>query len=388
MLLGRLENEAAPRGPHAEKGRGEEKVEECLLRLDRGGSVSDATACLIELGEADIPPGLLGRVSQCLMPFLENKDLLVSLKACQILTKIYSRRRTAPKAYYDFFVRNFANGENDQKIDQLLIFLQNLAIVDYTRTRWRRHVFEDDPIKKQITKNTELLSSVLSLCTMKHARYQALVLLWILSFGRSALEELDRYHLFPVLSYVCKDFSKEKDIRVVLAITRNYLSRLKAFQCFHVQKIEDILTLASSRELSDPEAVEDAAYCRERFSLLSRDISSFDAYMGELRSGQLQPLQYHFNNDFWRNNSANISDGRTEILKTLKRYLKSEDAQNVWIAANDLYHLASVCPGAPATLRQLGIQETLFDLLKNPKSEDVRFHAMEALCVCYTQEED
>jgi V-ATPase subunit H len=364
----------------------EKKVEGVLRRVSISRPCAEVTQGLLELGEIELPKTLYGTVIPALTPLLAHPDILISLKACQLLTRIFSKRRSAPRFYYAHFVENFSHGQNMKRVEQLLVFLQSLASVDYRHTSWKREIFEDDPIKRQITRNTELVGAIMSLCTMRQPRYQALVLLWILSFGKGALRELETKHLFPMLSYVCKESVKEKEIRVVLAIARNYLSSLKKVQSFQVRKIEDILSLVSNREFTDPEAKEDLEYCRERFSFLSRDLSSFDAYLGELHSGQLQPLHYHFRNDFWKNNANAISDGKTEILKRLKRYLKSGDVQNVWVAANDLYRIISVCPGSLAAMRQFGIHEALFEVLKNPQSEDVKFHVMEALSSCYSRE--
>lgn len=376
MLLGQLEETAEKRG-------GIEEIDKILEVLgDRESSAVDITSALLSLGEMPIPPKRIKITETLLLMLLDNDDLLISLKSCQLLTRIYASSRTAPLEYYLYFVHHLSREGDPQKIEQLLIFLQDLSL----HTRPLRDADGEDPIKAEMCRNHRLLAAVVSLCTMKKVRYQALVLLWILSFSPRSFGELEKVNVFPVLSYVCRETNKEKEVRVALAITKNYLKSCEGPSC-QVQKIEDLLHYSSHLESMDAEAKEDFRYCKEKFAALCRHISSFDSYLKELKSGQLQPLQYHFSEDFWANNLGLLMEGRTEILKMLKRYLKSDDPQNIWVAANDVYHFVKAHPEICATLRQFGIQESLFEILNRPQTEDVRFHVMEALSICYTKEE-
>jgi len=321
-----------------------------------------------------------------LLRLSRHSDLLISLKALQILTRVFRHRNRAESEYYRILAESIRDNPNAKKTEQMLIFLQRLATIDYARHRVDPSLFQEDPIREEIAGNCELISAVLSVCCRKECKYQGLLLLWILTFSKRALRSLEKSPMFYMLSFVSRD-CKEKELRLSLFIIRNYLTYTCRYSYSAFQKIEELLSVASNRgNKEDEEEQENLEFCRDRYLSLVRKMSTFDAYMEELQSGHLQPLPYHFSEEFWKNNLESLGSRRTEIVKCLKRYLKSEDSSNIWIASNDLYRMVEVCPDCVAIFRQLDIHQILFELLSCRSSEDVRFHVMEALSVCYTKE--
>ncbi|KAI5189408.1 V-type H+-transporting ATPase subunit H [Nematocida minor] len=321
-----------------------------------------------------------------LLSLSQNNDLLISLKALQILTRVYRHNNRGSREYYRILSEVIKNEPDSKKTEQILIFLQRLATLEYTRQKVSIDLFIQDPIREEIAKNNDLVGAILNVCTKRACKYQGLLLLWILTFSHKALSALINSPMFYMLSFISKD-GKEKELRVSLGIVRNYLEFAKKYNYETFQKIEELLSVVSSRgNKEDPEEQDDLKYCREKYFKLSQDVSTFDVYLNELQSGSLHPFPYHFSTEFWKNNFENLMIRRSDIIKSLKRFLKSEDANNIWIAANDIYRIVEVYPESVAIIRQLDIHLVLFGVLSSNTSEDVRFHAMEALSACYTKE--
>lgn len=362
------------------------ETERHIAVLEREKSKDKVRAALLELGI--VPPGRLNteRVCKILNRLGKDLDMLISLKALQILTKIYRHRNTAEKEYYSTVADAIRNAPETKKAEQILLFLQRLASVKHPLQQINISLLKEDPLREEIAGNQELISAILSACTKKECKYQALILLWLLSFSDKALRQLEKLPMFYMLSFVSKE-CREKELRVSLAIIRNYLMHTEKYNYGTLQKVEEVLSIASSRSnKEDPEEQADLRECRERYIQLTENVSTFDAYLEELASGSLQPFSYHFSAEFWRGNAEAIRGKRQEIAKALKRYLTSKDANNIWIASNDVYRMVEVNPESISIIRQLGIQQVLFNILTSVQSEDIRFHIMEALSVCYTKE--
>ncbi|KAI5172633.1 V-type H+-transporting ATPase subunit H [Nematocida sp. LUAm3] len=342
---------------------------------------------LLELGGMD--PEILDQqdLLDLLLHLGKEPDLLISLKALQILTKVYRHRNTADPRYYEIVAQIIRDSPTSKKAEQILIFLQRLATLDYLHQKINStQVLLEDPMREEISGNEALISSVLTACTKRECKYQGLLLLWILSFSERALQKLEKSPMFNMLSFVSKE-CKEKELRISLAIVRNYFTHITKYNYGAFQKIEELLSVATTRgNKEDPEEQEDLMQCRERFTLLSRAVSTFGSYMEELESGCLHPYSYHFSDEFWKNNVELLRQKRVEIFKCLKRYLKSKDSDNIWISANDIYRIIEVLPDSITLLRQMGIHQVLFEVLSTKSSDDIQFHAMEALSLCYTKE--
>lgn len=353
---------------------------------EEGSSKDKIRGILMEIG--GISTDLLNNTEllEILLCLSQNKDLLISLKALQILTRVYRHRNSGSKEYYRILAEAIGEEPDSKKTEQILIFLQRLGTIDYRREGVPVELFREDPIREEMAENSDLISAVLNVCTKRTCKYQGLLLLWILTFSHKAMCLLVNSPMFYMLSFISKD-GKEKELRVSLAIVRNYLQFTKKYNYGTFQKIEELLSVVSCRgNKEDPEELDDLKYCREKYLKLSQDVSTFDAYLNELQSGNLEPFPYHFSNDFWKNNLCHLMIKRSDIIKSLKRFLKSENSNNIWIAANDIYRIVEVYPESVTMIRQMDIHLVLFSILSSNTSEDVRFHAMEALSVCYTKE--
>ncbi|KAI5185129.1 V-type H+-transporting ATPase subunit H [Nematocida homosporus] len=357
-----------------------------IKALSGESSQDQIRSILLDIGGQDIKDIDSEELVEKLLKLARESDLLISLKALQILTRIFRYRNTAKPEYYAIVAEMIKESPNAKKTEQVLIFMQRLGSLEYQKEALAVELFREDPIRAEMASNEDLVSAILAVCTKRECKYQGLLLLWLLTFSERALRKLEVSPLFYMLSFVSRD-CKEKELRISLAIVRNYLSYSTKYNYGAFQKIEELLSVASNRgNKNDPEEQEDLNVCRARYAALSKSVSTFDSYLEELESGHLQPYSYHFSAEFWKNNLENVRSRRLEIVKALKRYLKSEDPQNIWIASNDIYRIVEAQPEAVRAIRQMDIHQALFEILASKCSEDVRFHVMEALSVCYTRE--
>ncbi|KAH9386747.1 V-type H+-transporting ATPase subunit H [Nematocida major] len=361
-------------------------IEKYLSKLKEDGCKDKIRSTLMELGSLSATSLDNPEIVNSLLALSQNSDLLISLKALQILTRVYQHKKTASPEYYKTVAEAIREDPDSKKTEQVLMFLQKLCTVDYQKERFQIQLFTENKIREEIAQNTELFTAILNVCTKRTCKYQGLLLLWLLTFSHKALKILMVSPMFYMLSFISKD-GKEKELRVSLSIIKNYLRFTDKYNYGTFQKIEELLSVVSHRgNKEDPEEQEDLEYCRKRYIKLSQNVSTFDAYLEELRCGTLQPYPYHFSTEFWKNNLNNLIIRRSDIIKTLKRFLKSDDPNNVWISANDIYRIVEVYPESVSLIRQMNIHLTLFEILSSKTSEDIRFHAMEALSVCYTKE--
>ncbi|KAI5166407.1 V-type H+-transporting ATPase subunit H [Nematocida sp. AWRm78] len=361
-------------------------IQKYLNVLREKGNCDEVRSTLLELGGLATCQLTNKEILKELLELSESSDLLISLKALQLLTRAYRYMNQGSGEYYKIVADTIKEEPDSKKTEQILIFLQRLCTLDYQSKRISMSLFEEDPIKEEIAKNNELITAILNVCTKRTCKYQGLMLLWMLTFSKKALDALSRSPMFYMLSFISKD-SKEKEQRVSLGIIKNYLKYTEKYNYGTFQKIEALLSVISNKgNKDDPEEQNDLKYCRERYFKLSQNISTFDSYLEELQSGELQPYPYHFSIEFWKTNLDTLILKRADIIKSLKRFLKSENQNNIWIAANDIYRIIEVYPESVGIIRQMDIHLVLFEILSSKTSEDVRFHAMEALSVCYSKE--
>ncbi|KAI5159792.1 V-type H+-transporting ATPase subunit H [Nematocida ausubeli] len=361
-------------------------LQKYVSELKEKGNSDKLRSTLLELGGFATCELNNEEILNELLELSQSSDLLISLKALQLLTRVYRYRNKGSEKYYKIAADIIKEEPDSKKTEQILIFLQRLSTLDYQAKRIPINLFDEDPIKEEIANNTGLITAILTVCTKRTCKYQGLILLWMLTFSSCALTILSQTPMFYMLSFISKD-SKEKELRVALGIIKNYLKYTQKYNYETFQKIESLLSVLSNKgNKDDPEEQNDLKFCRERYIKLSQNISTFDSYLEELQSGSLQAHPYHFSTEFWKTNLDTLVLKRVDIIKSLKRFLKSENHNNIWIAANDIYRIIEVYPESIGLIRQMGVHLVLFEILAAKTSEDVRFHAMEALSVCYNKE--
>ncbi|EMP31779.1 V-type proton ATPase subunit H [Chelonia mydas] len=175
-------------------------------------------------------------------------------------------------------------------------------------------------------------------------QYQMIFSVWLLAFSPQMCEYLRRYNIVPVLSDILQESVKEKVTRIILAAFRNLLEKsteretrqeyaLAMIQCKILKQLENL----DQQKYDDEDISEDIKFLLEKLGESVQDLSSFDEYSSELKSGRLEWSPVHKSEKFWRENAVRLNEKNYELLKILTKLLEvSDDPQVLAVAAHDV----------------------------------------------------
>jgi len=139
------------------------------------------------------------------------------------------------------------------------------------------------------------------------------------------------------------------------------------------------LELMDAKKFDDPDLQEDIEFLSERLHTSVQDLSSFDEYCTELRSGRLQWSPVHKSEKFWRENSQRFNEKGFEVVKILIRILdSSSDALVLCVAAHDIGEYVRHYPRGKNILEQYHGKQAVMKLL-SAEDPNVRYHALLAV---------
>lgn len=218
-------------------------------------------------------------------------------------------------------------------------------------------------------------------------QYQLIFCLWCLTFNPALLERMNKQHnIIPILSDILSDTVKEKVSRIILATFRNLLEKpeeretvqenaLSMVQCKVLKQLE----LLEARKFDDPDIVEDLQYLQEKLQESVQDLSSFDEYVTEIRSGRLEWSPVHKSDRFWRENAIRLNEKNYELLKILVRLLEgSKDPLILSVAAHDIGEYVRYYPRGKNVIEQLGAKHLVMQYLTH-EDPNVRYEALIAV---------
>ena len=112
--------------------------------------------------------------------------------------------------------------------------------------------------------------------------------------------KLNKFGVTPILAVVLSDAQKEKVSRIILAVFRNLIEKpeeadVKKENCISMvqSKVLKQLELLEQRKFDDEDIVEDIEYLTEKLNASVQDLSSFDEYVTEIKSGRLEWSPVH-----------------------------------------------------------------------------------------------
>ncbi|KAG9347996.1 hypothetical protein JZ751_004015, partial [Albula glossodonta] len=188
------------------------------------------------------------------------------------------------------------------------------------------------------------ITAVLSSKCGFQLQYQMIFCVWLLAFSPQMCEHLRRYNVVPALSDILQESVKEKVTRIILAAFRNLLEKsaeretrqeyaLAMIQCKVLKQLENL----EQQKYDDEDITDDIKFLLERLGESVQDLSSFDEYSSELKSGRLEWSPVHKSEKFWRENAVRLNEKNYELLKILTRLLEvSDDPQVIAVAAHDV----------------------------------------------------
>ncbi|XP_023339104.1 V-type proton ATPase subunit H [Eurytemora carolleeae] len=217
------------------------------------------------------------------------------------------------------------------------------------------------------------------------------LLIYVLSliiFNKNILYyvRLNKFGVIPILADILSDAQKEKVSRIILGVFRNLIEKpeeqsvkkencISMYQC----KVMKQLELLEQRKFEDEDIQEDIHYLMERMEASVQDLSSYDEYVTEVKSGRLEWSPVHRSEKFWRENASNLNDKNYELLKILLSLLETaRDPLVLCVACFDLGEYVRHYARGKHVLEQLG-GKTLVMALLSHEDPNVRYEALLAV---------
>ncbi|KAI2797809.1 V-type proton ATPase subunit H [Blomia tropicalis] len=232
--------------------------------------------------------------------------------------------------------------------------------------------------------------SALETRTNFQIQYQLIFCVWICTFDYDLTLRMNRYNAVPKLADILSESIKEKVIRMILATFRNLIEKpaedepeiarenaITMVQCKVLKHLE--ILQQSGQKFDDPDIKEDIEFLYDKLQASVQDLSSYDEYSTEIRSGRLEWSPVHTSEKFWRENAARLNEKNYELLKILVRLLEaSRDPLVLSVAAHDLGEYVRHYPRGKVVAENLGGKQLVMLLLTH-EDPNVRYEAL--LCV-------
>merc|ERR1719411_374573 len=217
-------------------------------------------------------------------------------------------------------------------------------------------------------------------------QYQLSFCLWVLTFNTTIAEKLNAYGVIPVLADILADAQKEKVSRIILAVFRNMIEKPDESQvvkenCISMVqfKVMKQLEFLEQRKFEDEDIQSDIEFLKEKMEMSLQDLSSYDEYVTEVRSGRLEWSPVHRSEKFWRENAHKLNDANYELLKILINLLEtSNDALILSVACFDLGEYVRHYQRGKHVLEQLHGKTIVMSLLGH-EDPNVRYEALLAV---------
>merc|ERR1719189_2990425 len=210
--------------------------------------------------------------------------------------------------------------------------------------------------------------------------------LWVLTFNPRIAEKLNAYGVIPVLSDILADAQKEKVSRIILAVFRNMIEKPEESQVIKENCISMVqcrvmkqLEFLEQRKFEDEDIQSDIEFLKQKMELALQDLSSYDEYVTEVRSGRLEWSPVHRSEKFWRENAHKLNDANYELLKILINLLQtSSEPLILSVACFDLGEYVRHYQRGKHVLEQLHGKTLVMSLLGHA-DHNVRYEALPAV---------
>uniref|UniRef100_A0A8C9X9D8 V-type proton ATPase subunit H n=1 Tax=Sander lucioperca TaxID=283035 RepID=A0A8C9X9D8_SANLU len=324
------------------------------------------------------------------LPMLNRQDLFTVHMAARIIAKLAAWGRDLMEGsdlnYYFNWIKSQLSSQNlhgtgpetgsgsSQYVQCVAGCLQLMLRVNEYRFAW----VEADGVN--------CITAVLSNKCGFQLQYQMIFCVWLLAFSPQLCEQLRRYNVVPALSDILQESVKEKVTRIILAAFRNLLEKsaeketrqeyaLAMIQCKVLKQLENL----EQQKYDDEDITEDIKFLLEMLGESVQDLSSFDEYSSELKSGRLEWSPVHKSEKFWRENAVRLNEKNYELLKILTRLLEvSDDPQVIAVAAHDIGEYVRHYPRGKRVIEQLGGKQLVMNHMHH-EDQLVRYNALLAV---------
>lgn len=230
------------------------------------------------------------------------------------------------------------------------------------------------------------LLGILSSRVNFQVQYQLIFCLWVLTFNPLLAEKMNKFNVIPILADILSDSAKEKVTRIILAVFRNLIEKpedaqvskehcIAMVQC----KVLKQLSILEQRRFDDEDITSDVEFLTEKLQSSVQDLSSFDEYSTEVKSGRLEWSPVHKSAKFWRENAQCLNEKNYELLRILVLLLEtSKDPLVLSVASFDVGEYVRHYPRGKHVIEQLGGKQLVMQLLGH-EDPNVRYEALLAV---------
>lgn len=230
------------------------------------------------------------------------------------------------------------------------------------------------------------IAEILSARVGFQVQYQLSFCLWVLTFNPDIAEKMNKCGIIPILADILADAQKEKVSRIILAVFRNLIEKpedktvvkencISMVQCKALKQLEFI----EQKKFEDEDIQADIDFLKEKMEVSLQDLSSYDEYVTEIRSGRLEWSPVHRSEKFWRENADKLNDANYELLKILINLLEnSKDHLVLSVACFDLGEYVRHYQRGKHILEQLNGKTLVMGLLLH-EDPNVRYEALLAV---------
>ncbi|KAK4158162.1 armadillo-type protein [Chaetomidium leptoderma] len=216
--------------------------------------------------------------------------------------------------------------------------------------------------------------------------YRVLLVMWQLSFeGVDIGDDLnDEYDIILLYTQLLRLSPKEKTTRLLLSTLLNLLTTNQhtLLPTAVLARLPALLQNLQTRQFADPDLREDMDALRELLDEYTKTKTTFDEYVGELKSGHLRWSPPHRNTVFWAENARKILEHENgALLRRLADIMKKpwdSDKAVLAIACNDIGCLVREVPEQRGQLERLGLKTRVMELMAEP-DENVRWESLRAV---------
>lgn len=217
-------------------------------------------------------------------------------------------------------------------------------------------------------------------------QYQLTFCLWVLTFNKEIAEKMNKYSVIPTLGDILSESVKEKVTRITLAVFRNLIEKpqdsvisrdncIQMVQCKVLKQLE----ILAQHKFDDEDITADIEFLNDRLQTSIQDLSSFEEYCSEVRSGRMEWSPVHKSEKFWRENCHRLNEKNYELLKILISLMESStDPLVLSVACHDIGQYARHYARGKKVLEQLDGKQCVMTHLSH-SDPNVRYEALLAV---------
>lgn len=301
---------------------------------------------------------------ELLLGLLESTNAYVRFKAGETLSFLYAGRTPSSK-FCAFISKCLEVAKPPSVPKQAMTFVQ--------RVLERRE-------NKELYINDRFIGIMHRCLEQRELQYHALLLVWILSFEKRVLPLLKTHGIPCVLIDIVREQSKEKVLRVCYAILANLYEHGFRLSVAKNNVLLDCIGHAEEK-INDEELHRYTESLKRYLVEMQQKGTLVESYFSELFENRLDDSACHFDPGFWTANAAALMAKKVEIIKALKKHLRSHNTKFICLAANDIHMLLKHVPDVYYYVERLKIKDDLVELSMSDDN-DVKFYAVKALATC------